>query len=93
VLAGVRGALLLADPSASAPPALRVREAGITVLVGPEGGFTSEEIAAAHGAGFLGLPLGPRTLRAETAALAALVTAAWVGAGWNPGRDRPAPES
>lgn len=41
------------------------------VLVGPEGGFTEEEVAAARQAGFAVVSLGPRRLRAETAALAA----------------------
>ena len=45
-----------------------------TIAIGPEGGFTVEElrIAAEHGA--LPVHLGRRVLRAETAALAALVT-------------------
>lgn len=85
VLAGARGALLLADPTATVPPAFRAGDDGITVLVGPEGGFTPDEILAARGAGFLGLPLGLRTLRAETAALAALAIAVWIGAGCTPG--------
>lgn len=42
------------------------------VLVGPEGGFTEEEAAAAIRAGFSPLPLGPWTLRSETAAVVAL---------------------
>ncbi|MCZ6472319.1 MAG: RsmE family RNA methyltransferase [SAR324 cluster bacterium] len=41
------------------------------VLVGPEGGFTEGEIAAAQVAGFAPIKLGGQTLRAETAALAA----------------------
>jgi 16S rRNA (uracil1498-N3)-methyltransferase len=41
--------------------------------VGPEGGFTDAEVAAARAAGFVICGLGPRVLRAETAALAALV--------------------
>jgi|YNPBryunderm2012_1023409.scaffolds.fasta_scaffold06614_3 16S rRNA (uracil1498-N3)-methyltransferase len=48
---------------------------GATVLVGPEGGFTAEEVQLVRTAGFSGLWLGPRILRAETAALAALVLA------------------
>ncbi len=48
---------------------------GATVLVGPEGGFTAEEVRLARAAGFSGLWLGPRTLRAETAAVAALALA------------------
>ena len=38
-------------------------------LVGPEGDFTPGEVAAAVGAGFLPVSLGPIILRAETAAL------------------------
>jgi 16S rRNA (uracil1498-N3)-methyltransferase len=52
------------------------------VLSGPEGGFTEAEEAAARAAGFTPLSLGPRTLRAETAPLAAL--ARWQV--WRPGR-------
>ncbi|HEX9006762.1 MAG TPA: RsmE family RNA methyltransferase [Bacteroidota bacterium] len=39
--------------------------------VGPEGGFTEEEAREAAGAGFLFAGLGPRRLRAETAAIVA----------------------
>jgi 16S rRNA (uracil1498-N3)-methyltransferase len=46
--------------------------AAITVLIGPEGGLSDEEHEAAGAAGFTGLRLGPRVLRTETAALAAL---------------------
>ncbi len=42
------------------------------LLIGPEGGLSNTEIAAARAAGFLGLRLGPRILRTETAAVAAL---------------------
>ena len=41
------------------------------VVVGPEGGFAKEEAAAAEKAGFRLASLGPRVLRAETAAVAA----------------------
>jgi 16S rRNA (uracil1498-N3)-methyltransferase len=44
----------------------------ILLLAGPEGGFSPAEIAAAASRGFLGVRLGPRVLRTETAALAAL---------------------
>jgi RsmE family RNA methyltransferase len=40
----------------------------VGIWVGPEGGFTEEEIGAADAAGFMLTDLGPRTLRAETAA-------------------------
>ena len=44
----------------------------LALLVGPEGGFTSDEDAAALMAGFSSLRLGNRTLRTESAALAAI---------------------
>ena len=43
----------------------------IMVLLGPEGGFTGQEIETARQNGFVTAGLGPRILRAETAALAA----------------------
>jgi 16S rRNA (uracil1498-N3)-methyltransferase len=46
--------------------------APLTLLVGPEGGFTIEEEAAALTAEFVPLQLGGRILRTETAALAAV---------------------
>jgi 16S rRNA (uracil1498-N3)-methyltransferase len=44
----------------------------ITLLVGPEGGFTQDEEHAAVAAGFSPLRLGERVLRTESAALAAV---------------------
>jgi 16S rRNA (uracil1498-N3)-methyltransferase len=44
----------------------------LTLLVGPEGGFTLDEDAAAMKTGFSSLRLGSRTLRTESAALAAI---------------------
>lgn len=44
----------------------------VTLLIGPEGGLTPEEIRAAASCGFAPVRLGPRVLRTETAALAAL---------------------
>jgi 16S rRNA (uracil1498-N3)-methyltransferase len=41
----------------------------ITALVGSEGGWSDEEIAAARGAGWAIVTMGGRTLRAETAAI------------------------
>ena len=42
----------------------------ITVLIGPEGGFTENEVRAAGEAGFDAVGLGPTILRSETAAIA-----------------------
>jgi 16S rRNA (uracil1498-N3)-methyltransferase len=44
----------------------------VTILIGPEGGLSAAEITHAKTVGFLGLSLGPRTLRTETATVAAL---------------------
>ncbi|MAD47615.1 MAG: 16S rRNA (uracil(1498)-N(3))-methyltransferase [Oceanospirillaceae bacterium] len=44
----------------------------LALLVGPEGGFSENEVQQVLSAGFHGLTLGPRILRTETAALAAL---------------------
>ena len=44
----------------------------ITLLIGPEGGLSDQEIASAKQAAYTGLRLGPRILRTETAAVAAL---------------------
>jgi len=44
----------------------------VTLLSGPEGGFTDQERAYATEAGFIPVRLGPRILRTETAALAAI---------------------
>lgn len=49
-----------------------VRARGVVVLVGPEGGLDPEEVAAALGAGFVPVSLGPRVLRTETVAPALL---------------------
>ncbi len=46
----------------------------ITLLIGPEGGFSQAEITHAHAAGFIGVRLGSRIMRTETAGLAALQT-------------------
>jgi len=74
---------LILDPR---PPARPLREAlqgprpgSILALVGPEGGFTEEEVAEAVRAGFLPVRLGRAILRIETAAVALLaaVAVAW----------------
>jgi 16S rRNA (uracil1498-N3)-methyltransferase len=44
----------------------------VRALIGPEGGFTTSEVSAAQEAGFIVAGLGPRRLRVETAAMAAV---------------------
>jgi 16S rRNA (uracil1498-N3)-methyltransferase len=57
------------------PDALADRPSSVALFVGPEGGFTAEEIDCARALGAQSITLGPRVLRSETAspALAALV--------------------
>ena len=52
------------------------------ILIGPEGGFTDEERQLVRGSGASPISLGPRILRAETAALAALATYMAIAGDW-----------
>lgn len=74
------GARLLLSPLGEDPLATAASSTGIALLVGPEGGFEDPEVAAAARHGFRVVRFGPRVLRAETAAIAA-VTALQVLAG------------
>jgi 16S rRNA (uracil1498-N3)-methyltransferase len=50
-----------------------IKEIKLALLVGPEGGFSEEERGMLRGLPFVtAIPLGPRILRADTAAVAAL---------------------
>ena len=69
-----QGARWLADHAGGAAPSLGVSDT-LTVLVGPEGGFTATERDRILSAGWVPVALGPHILRYETAALAALSTA------------------
>lgn len=51
---------------------LRAPAGPIILLIGPEGGLGDDEVALAKQAHYLGLKLGPRTLRTETTAVATL---------------------
>ena len=51
---------------------LEVPPAGVRLLIGPEGGFTDNEVYATEQAGFQAVKMGPRILRTETAALASV---------------------
>lgn len=44
----------------------------VVVLIGPEGGWSKEEVQLAEQAGVVSIALGPHILRAETAAIAAI---------------------
>ena len=68
----VRGTPLVLDPEGGARFVSIGGHPGpeITLLSGPEGGLGPEEVAAAQAHGFRSLRMGPRILRAETAAIA-----------------------
>ena len=68
----------LLDPSLDSQETSTTPES-VAVLIGPEGGFTSEELRLASQFGFYALRLGPRVLRTETAPLVALSV---IGARW-----------
>lgn len=64
---------IMLTPSAGlSMKSVTVPEQEISLLTGPEGGFSEDEISAAAGAGFQVVNLGSRTLRTETAAVAAV---------------------
>jgi 16S rRNA (uracil1498-N3)-methyltransferase len=77
--------LMLVEPNANAmvtPIGLLARETppSAALIVGPEGGWAPEEIAAAVDAGWIALTLGGRTLRADAAAAIAIGILQYV---WN----------
>ena len=68
--------LIFCERGGDWPPACaRAEPAQALLLVGPTGGWEQDEIAQARAAGFAEITLGPRVLRAETAALAAVTAA------------------
>jgi 16S rRNA (uracil1498-N3)-methyltransferase len=70
-------ALYFADETGGEPATVAFRPGPSLILVGPEGGFTPDEAAAVRASpNAVGIGLGPRILRAETAALSAV--AAWM---------------
>jgi 16S rRNA (uracil1498-N3)-methyltransferase len=68
-----------ARPILEVLPGDRRAEDAVSVLAGPEGGWTEGERRGAEGAGWLAVSLGPTVLRTETAAIAALaiLSATW----------------
>jgi len=67
--------ILLDAGGAPLPSLLRAPAGGIAILLGPEGGLDAGEIQLARECGFASASLGPRVLRTETAAAAALAIA------------------
>lgn len=64
---------LILDPlSKTSLHSIKSQDNNISILIGPEGGLSDLEIDNAKQNGFTGVKLGPRILRTETAALAAI---------------------
>ena len=75
--------LYLADERGGEPPANAFKPGVAIILTGPEGGFTDDERAAIRAApNAVPVSLGPRILRAETAALAALTAYMALAGDW-----------
>jgi len=66
---------LILEPEFGSRAAAQEIGPAVDVAIGPEGGFTAEELEAFRVSGFAAVRLGPRVLRTETAAIAAL---AWL---------------
>jgi 16S rRNA (uracil1498-N3)-methyltransferase len=67
------GSRLVLDPDADTElAAMSSPGDSVQLLVGPEGGFDADELAAARAAGYLAARLGPRVLRTETAGVVAM---------------------
>jgi 16S rRNA (uracil1498-N3)-methyltransferase len=64
------------DPHTNVGHALPRAVTAVCLLVGPEGGFSTADLTEISAAGFIRLRLGPRTLRADTAAITACAFAA-----------------
>jgi 16S rRNA (uracil1498-N3)-methyltransferase len=80
VLAAGGSRVLIAHPAADARSvAEALRGAGgndlVSILVGPEGGFTEQEVERARRSGAVPVSLGPHRLRTETAAVVAVALA------------------
>jgi 16S rRNA (uracil1498-N3)-methyltransferase len=75
--------LYCADEAGGEPAASAFKPGPALILTGPEGGFTDEERSAVRAAkNAVAVSLGPRILRAETAALAALAAYMALAGDW-----------
>jgi 16S rRNA (uracil1498-N3)-methyltransferase len=76
--------LYFADEAGGEPVASAFRPGAATILTGPEGGFTDEERAKIRAVeDVVPISLGPRILRAETAALASLASYMALAGDWH----------
>ena len=72
-------ARIVFDPTATRPlDGALAAGTGLALALGPEGGFSREELRYLESVAFLPVSLGPRILRAETAVIAACTLAQWL---------------
>lgn len=71
-LADAPGLRLSLDPQGQTAPRNLPEFSQATLVVGPEGGLSDQDLNLLDQADFMGLKLGPRILRTETAGLAAI---------------------
>jgi 16S rRNA (uracil1498-N3)-methyltransferase len=71
-LADLPATRLMLDPEAARPLPPRIEEDACALAIGPEGGWSTADMATLAAAGFVGARLGPRVLRTETAGIAAI---------------------
>ena len=76
--------LVLQEPAAGIAKPLRdvARSPAVQLLVGPEGGWAGEELAAFEAAGFAAVSLGARTIRADAAPVVAIAALYEAWDGW-----------
>ena len=67
--------LILRPGAATTMASLKAPKTKVCLLIGPEGGFSGTEYDDAEVSGFKAVSLGPRILRTETAAVAAVTVA------------------
>jgi 16S rRNA (uracil1498-N3)-methyltransferase len=67
------GPKLVFEPGAHVPGGPAIPVSAAEIAIGPEGGFAPDELEAFRVTGYSQVGLGPRILRAETAAIAAVV--------------------
>lgn len=71
-LADLPATRLMLDPGAAQPLPSNIIDNACALAIGPEGGWSTADMATLAAAGFAGARLGPRVLRTETAGIAAI---------------------
>lgn len=71
-LANLPATRLMLDPWAAQPLPSNIIDNACALAIGPEGGWSTADMATLAAAGFAGARLGPRVLRTETAGIAAI---------------------